>query len=154
MTDLTKVELIYIEGKVERWIRFGHASSERVVDRRQRVFAFAPGATFAFVRWSANDYGTVASRIDVMRAATGSACVVQVPGVVPGGESLLRIAGWPRVQKVLLAIDQIEALGLQPETICPDHWRHVHSRLIAGLRHRDYTLERHRAWRMRERIAV
>jgi len=34
--------------------------------------------------------------------------------VRPGAESLLRISGWPKVEKVLQAIDAIEALGIDP----------------------------------------
>ena len=68
MTALTEVELIHLEGKIERWIRFGQEAQERILDRRRRVLAFAPGAVFAFVRWASNDYGTIVSRIDVLRA--------------------------------------------------------------------------------------
>src|ERR1700736_1651642 len=34
-----------------------------------------------------------------------------VPGVRPGGESLLRLAGWRKVVRVLEAIDIVEAAG-------------------------------------------
>src|SRR5262249_34365453 len=39
---------------------------------------------------------------------------ITVPYVRPGGESLLQISGWPKVEKVLQAIDAIEALGIDP----------------------------------------
>ena len=44
MTALTEVELIHLEGKIERWIRFGREVQERILDRRRRVLALAPGA--------------------------------------------------------------------------------------------------------------
>ncbi len=152
MTTLTEVELYWLEGRIERWIRFGQDSEERILDRRRRVLGFRPGKVFAFVRWASNDYGTVVSRIDILRALDrGQACST-VPCVTPGGEILLRSFGWPKVQRVLKAIDAVDALGIDAADVDPDHWRHVHNRLAAGLEPRLYTRERHRAWRMRRRI--
>ncbi len=37
-----------------------------------------------------------------------------LPFVRPGGELLLRLDGWPKVQQVLLAIDAVEAAGVDP----------------------------------------
>ena len=65
---LTEVELTWIEKRLEHWIRFGRIAQDRILTRKTRVIGFRPGAIFAFVRWSANDYGTVVSRIDVVRA--------------------------------------------------------------------------------------
>ena len=51
MTELlTEVDLLWLEGRIERWVRFGHAVEERIVDRRQRVLTFAPDTVFAFRR--------------------------------------------------------------------------------------------------------
>ena len=36
------------------------------------------------------------------------------PGVRPGGEILLRVAGWRKVVRVLQALDMVEALGIDP----------------------------------------
>src|ERR1700691_3634162 len=68
--DLTRVELTWFEKRIEHWIRFGRITEETIVDRRRRVVSFAPGAVFAFVRWAANDFGTIVSRIDIARAVT------------------------------------------------------------------------------------
>lgn len=152
MTVLTEVELIHLDGKVERWVRFGRERQERILDRRRRVLVFAPGGVFAFVRWAANEYGTVASRIDVLRAVAVGEPFSTVPFVTPGAEILLRISGWPKVAQVLAAIDQIEALDIRPEDACPDHWRHVHNRITAGESPRAYTREGHHAWLLRRRI--
>ena len=154
MTTLTEVELIHLEGKVERWVRFGREREERILDRRQRVLAFAPDSVFAFVRWASNGHGTVVSRIDVLRAVEPGQALSTVPFVAPGAEILLRISGWPKVARVLAAIDQVEALDLRPEEACPDHWRHVANRITAGDSPRAYTRERHAAWLLRRRIAA
>ena len=92
MSDLTEVELYWHRGRVERWIRFGSFAHERIIDRRRRVVGFSPGSVFAYVRWAANEHGTIASRIDILRAALPGAPISTVPGVAPGGEILLRLA--------------------------------------------------------------
>ena len=152
MTMLTKVELYWLEGEIERWIRFGHVAEEQILDRRRRVLGFAPGAIFAFVRWASNDYGTLISRIDILHAVPRGAACSSVPCVTPGGESLLRASGWPKVERVLQAIDAIEQLGVDPVDACPDHWRQLHNRLASGEPPSVYTADRHRAWVLRRRI--
>jgi hypothetical protein len=90
---MTEVVLVFYEGRIEHWLRFGTQARERILDRRRRVIAFAPGETFAFVRWEANDYGTVLSRLDILRACDAGEVISTVPGVTPGGEILLRLDG-------------------------------------------------------------
>lgn len=147
----TRVHLTWLEGRVEHWIRFGEIVEETILDRRRRVVAFDAGAIFAFVRWASNDFGTVVSRLDIVRAAAPSTACSTLPQVRPGGEILLRQSGWPKVQQVLAAIDAVEALGVAPADAAPDHWRHVQNRLAAGQPARPYTLSRHRAWLLRRR---
>lgn len=154
MTGRTRVELLHLEGKVERWIRFGRHVEEEILDRRRRALWFEADRVFAFVRWAANDYGTALSRIDILRACGPGSSVTTVPGVTPGGEVLLRLSGWPKVERVLHAADQVEALGIDPADACPDHWRHIHNRIAAGETPRAYALERHRAWILRKEIHV
>lgn len=152
-SELTHVELTFIEKRLENWIRFGRSAQEHINDRQRRVVSFAPGSIFAFVRWTANDYGTVVSRIDILRAVGPGEHYSTVPFVRPGGESLLRLAGWPKVEKVLQAIDIVEALGIDPVDAAPEHWRHVHNRLSVGERPRPYSASRHRAWLHRRKSA-
>ena len=154
MSTRTTADLLWIEGRIERWIRFGRIVQETIHSQRRRTVGFDPGAVFAFVRWSASGYGTVESRIDILRAVHPGATCSTVPCVTPGGEMLLRLSGWPKVEAALLAIDQVEALGVAPEDVCPDHWRHVHNRLSTGLTPRCYTDFRHTAWLMRREVSA
>ena len=151
--QLTHVELIWREKQIEHWIRFGHDVDEQILDRRRRILSFPAGAIFAFVRWAANDFGTVISRIDIVRAVGAHEPYQTLPFVRPGGEILLKINGWPSVEQVLLLIDAIEALGIDPADVSPDHWRHVHNRLAAGHEPRAYTAQHHRAFLLRRRTA-
>ena len=147
---LTAVELTWLEKRVEHWIRFGRDVSETIIDRRRRVLSFPPNTVFAFVRWASNDYGTVVSRIDIVRAVTPGEAYQTLPFVRPGGEILLRISGWPKVERVFAAIDAVETLGIDPTDVAPDHWRHVHNRLATGYEPRPYNRDQHRAWLLRK----
>jgi hypothetical protein len=154
MSDLTHVELLWLEKRIENWIRFGHPAQEQILDRRRRILSFVPGSLFAFVRWMSNDYGTVVSRIDIVRAvAPGQPCAT-VPYVRPGGDILLRLASWPKVERVLQIVDAIESLGIDPADAAPDYWQHVHNRLSVSETPRAYTRSRHQVWLHRRRIAL
>lgn len=150
----TDVELLWLEGQIERWIRFGSVAEERLIDRRRRVLSFAPGTIFALVRWESGDYGTTLSRIAVLRAVRGGQAFSTVPFVAPGAEILLDIRGWPKVQAVLEAIDAVEAIGVRAADAAPDHWRHVGARIGVGLSPRRYDRRRHQAWLLRRRLGL
>ena len=148
----TLVHLTWREKRIKHWIRFGRIAEEQRIGRHRRVVGFDPGAIFAFVRWAANDYGTVVSRIDILRAVTPGGSYQTVSLVDPGGEILLRIHGWLKVQKVLDTIDAIGGLGIEPEDVSPDHWRHIHNRLVVNEPFRAYSREQHRAWLRRREV--
>jgi hypothetical protein len=146
---LTRVELTWIEKKVEYWIRFGKEKEELILDRQRRFVSFTPNSVFGFVRWASNNHGTVISRIDIVRAITPGEHYQTLPSVRPGGDILLKMEGWPKVERVLQIIDAIEAIGIDPTEVPPHHWRHVHNRLIAGQEPRAYTVQQHRATLLR-----
>jgi hypothetical protein len=153
VSNLTHVELLWLEKRIENWIRFGRHAEEQILDRQRRILSFAPGHMFAFVRWVSNDFGTVISRIDIIRAvAPGQRCAT-VPYVRPGGDILLRLSGWPKVDRVLQIADAIESLDIDPADAAPDYWHHVHNRLSVNEVPRAYTRSRHQAWLHRRRIA-
>jgi hypothetical protein len=149
---LTRVDLVFLPGRIERWIRFGQIAAEEVHDRRRRTVMFAPGEIFAFVRWRAESYGTVDSRIAILRAVRPGEPFTTYPEVAPGAEILLDAHGWSKVQAVLEAIDSVERVSVQPHRAAPDYWRHVGARVGVGLPPRAYDRARHRAFTMRRAI--
>ena len=149
--DMTHVELTWIEKKIEYWIRFGREAHDQILDRRRRVVSFRPKTVFAFVRWAANDFGTIISRIDIVRAIEPGEPYQTLPFVRPGGEILLKIDGWSKVEEVLRHVDAVEAIGIDADAVSPEHWRYVHNRMAAGDQPRAYTLEQHRAFLLRQR---
>lgn len=149
---LTRVTLSWREGKAEDWLRFGKPVAERIRDRHSRAEFYAPGQVFGLVRWASNDYGTIRSTLDVVQAVgPGEACTT-LPQVAPGGAILLSVKGWPKVRQILGLIDAIDAAGIDPCEVAPDHWRHMHNRLAAGMAPRAYTAKRHQVWLRRRRL--
>ncbi|WP_454618583.1 DUF2840 domain-containing protein [Bradyrhizobium cenepequi] len=151
--DHTLVELTWREKRVEHRIRFGRIVDEQRLDRHRRIVSFAPGSIFAFVRWAANEYGTIISRVDIVRTVGAGEPCQTLPFVRPGGEILLRISGWPKVQRVLAAIDAIEALGIDAADAAPEHWRHINHRISVNEPFRIYSPEQHRAWLLRREVS-
>ncbi len=149
---LTHVDLTWREKRIEHWLRFGRPAHDQRLDRHRRRASFAPGNVFALVRWAANDFGTIISRIDIVRTVATGEPYQTLPFVRPGGDILLKVDTWPKVQRVLLAVDAVEALGIDPADAAPDHWRHVHNRLAASQEPRPYARDRHIAWLRRQRI--
>jgi Protein of unknown function (DUF2840) len=150
--DLTHVTLFWREGKHEDWLKFGKPVATRIVSRSERIESYAPGQVFGLVRWASNDYGTIRSSLDIVRAVDPGEPVTSVSQVDPGGEVLLAIHGWPKVAKVFRLIDAIEASGIDPCEVAPDHWRHIHNRMAAREVPRDYSPARHRAWLQRRAL--
>ena len=152
--SLTHVKLTWIEKQIETWIRFGREEREQILNRRQRILSFRPGTIFALIRWLGDDYGTVASHMAIVRAVAPGEAYQTLPRVRPGGDLLLKVIGWPKVQRVLFLIDAVEDLGLDAATVAPDYWRHAHNRLAAGDAPRLYTAARHQAFLLRRRVGA
>ena len=112
---LTHVELTWIEKQIEHWIRFGR---ERPRDRSS-IAAAASSASrrssvFAFVRWASNDFGTVISRIDIVRAVEPGEPYQTLPFVRPAATSCCASTAGRRSSACCSAIDAVEALGIDP----------------------------------------
>jgi hypothetical protein len=58
---------------------------------------------------------------DIRRAVAPGEGYITVADAYRGGDSLLHISGWPKVEKVLHAIEVVEALGIDPADAAPDY---------------------------------
>lgn len=150
--QLTHVTVYWRKGEREDWLKFGKPVAERIVSRSQRIESYAPDQLFGLVRWAANEFGTVRSALDIVRAVGSDEPVTPVCQVDPGGDVLLSVHGWPKVAQVFRLIDAIEASEIDPCDVAPDHWRHIHNRLAARENPREYTHARHRAWLQRKAL--
>ena len=150
--QLTRVTLFWQKGEREDWLKFGKPVADRIVSRSQRIESYATGQVFALVRWASNDYGTIRSTLDIVRAVDGHEPCTPVPQVDPGGDVLLSVHGWPKVAQVFRLIDAIEAADIDPCEVAPDHWRHIHNRMAGREIPRIYSPARHRAWLQRKAL--
>ncbi|MXP30172.1 DUF2840 domain-containing protein [Porphyrobacter algicida] len=149
---LTHITLTWRQGVREDWLRFGKPVASKIIDRTSRVESYAPGQLFALVRWASNDYGTIRSTLQIVRAVSKGEAYTTLPQVDPGGELLLSVQGWPKVRQVFAFIDAIEQADIDPCEAAPDHWRHIHNRLAAGVQPRSYSPARHQVWLNRRRL--
>ena len=75
MSDLTQSSSCGSKSASRTGFASAARAEEQILDKRRRILSFAPGSIFAFVRWTSNDFGTVISRIDILRAvAPGQRC--------------------------------------------------------------------------------
>ena len=137
-TSLTRATVLFLDGKVNDRVRFGRPMAERITDRRCRVELFAPGALFGYVQWRANAFGTELWRLWVLRAGEPDARLSTVPGIAPGADILVSVAGAARVSRMLELIDAIEATGTDPADVPESYWRMSQNRLSSGMACRVY----------------
>jgi hypothetical protein len=142
--SLTAVRLLHRPECADAWLRFGHPLAERHRGRRG-VAWFAPGNLFGHVDWRANDYGTIRWTFVVARAASPGAAVQSIAGVSPGAELLLAVSGKAAVKRALAHVDAIEAAGLDPAEVDPDHWRAAANRIAAREAPRPFDPQAHAA---------
>ena len=147
---LTHVELIWLEKRIEHWIRFGRDVAETdprpppphpELRARQHLRLRPLGVERLRHRRLAHRHR---ARCRARRSFS------TLPFVRPGGEILLRISGWPKVERVLQAIDAVE----QPASI-----RRTLRPIIGGksttgsppAKSRGLIPRPHRAWLLRRR---
>ena len=153
VSSLTYVELMWLSQRIESYTRFGKITASTNIDRSRRVISFSSGSIFAFVRWTANDFGTVASGIDIRPAAAGERSST-VAYVRPGADILLTAMGWPNAEKVLKFIGAIGSNDIDAIEVSPVNGLHAHGRLAARHAPRPYTRQHHQALSLRRRIEL
>lgn len=147
-----QVSLAFVDQQVNVWLRFGRPVREIVLNRWRCVAVFEPGAVCCRVKWIANDYGTALWQLMVLQAPMPSEGAQRVAGVVPGARILLRADGEQQVKAVLVAIDSIEASGIDPCAVAVTYWRTVGNRLAGRQPLPEYTVERHAAYIVRRAL--
>jgi hypothetical protein len=135
----TWLALLWLDGQIERWVRFGAVAEERIVDRRTRLVEFRLGAVFVLVRWRAGGHETVDSQISILRAVSRGEALTTHPSILPGAEILLRSSGWARV--------------LLP-SVSPEHWRTIGAHIGVCLPPSLYDRAWHRARRLRRSVGL
>ncbi|MET4518695.1 hypothetical protein ABIB81_008049 [Bradyrhizobium sp. I1.7.5] len=86
MSDLTQVEVLWLEKRIENRVRFGRIAEEQKIDRSRRILSFTPGSIFAFVRWTSNDWNRHLTYRCLARGRTGTALLDRALCEAGGGE--------------------------------------------------------------------
>jgi hypothetical protein len=150
--NLTLVELTFVSGKIEQTALFGRPAREETIDETRRIHYYRPHSIFGLARRSQTAFGGVVSRLDVLRATVPGEPYVLLPFVRPGVQTLLRLDGSAKVERVKKLIDEIWSLGIDPADAAPDYWYHVGNRLAADQEPRAYSKARHAVWKLRRRL--
>lgn len=153
-SGLTDVELTWIEGRLEQQLRFGRVAAERSGAPHKRIASFRPGATFALLGCTVPDIGRVSWNLAVVTAVAPGAPYQAHAGIAPGGDILLFIDAIEPIRATCREIDMIEASGIDPCEVQPDHWRHIGASLAAALPFRADGPERHAAWLQRREMEL
>jgi len=149
--DLTRVELFYLEGHINYWLRFGDYSFEKNIDRRRAFVWFKPGQTFCYIRWWSNDYGTQGWTLAIFQAPKqGENCMQYYPGISLGVEILLWVKGGTYVKRVLEILDKIEGEDINLSEASPNYWRYLGQCILMGKTPHLYEKAHHQAWQKME----
>ena len=144
-TALTRVSLLFIEQRMNVYLRFGRPHSvQRIDPLRSRVY-FEPGAVFGRVWWEANAYGTTRWELMVLQAGTPKQSIQRVVGIAPGAIVLLHVGGPKKVPLTLQLIDAIESQKIRCTDVAWSYWRTAHNRLAGRTKAPVYTSEQHAA---------
>ncbi|MBL4800369.1 MAG: DUF2840 domain-containing protein [Emcibacter sp.] len=146
---LTRVELFYLEDHVNYWLRFGHYSYEKNIDRRRAFVWFKPYQVFCYIRWWANDYGTQSWTLAILRSSPEHMnridSLQKYPGIHLDAELLLKVKGKTYVKRLFVILDQIEDRGIDLEDVSPHYYRYLGQCLMIGKVPHIYSFEQHRA---------
>ena len=130
-SSLTAVIIAYRKNRINHRLIFGAPSFEVRRGWRRKLACFEPGQTFAYERWSANQYGTQRWQLVICRAVN-SGSISPVPGVIPGADVLLNVRGKARVKRALAAISSQKKVCSVLPSVPSETWRAVHNHIHSG----------------------
>ena len=144
---LTRVDLFFLEDRVNYWLRFGDFSVDKNIDRRRAFAWFKPDQLCCYTRWWANDYGTQGWSLAILRSCVEYDDNMQsYPGVHPGAEMLLQVRGKTYVKRILSILDEIESLNVNLPEVSPDYYRYLGQSILARSVPHSYSIEQHLAF--------
>lgn len=143
---LTRVSLLYVEQRINLYLRFGCPLRVHQIDRWRRCAVFPPAQLFCRIRWESNDYGTTRWQLMVLQSGRPEERMQRVRGVRPGAHILLNVEGERNVRAILSQIDAIEAQCIEPADVSPAYWRLLSNRLAVRQSLPHYDADRHAAW--------
>jgi hypothetical protein len=131
--DHTLVELTWREKRIEHRIRFGRIVDEQRLDRHRRIVSLrravsSPSSAGRPTNTAPSSRGSTSCDLSERRALSDAALRAA------GRRDPVAHQRMAEVQRVLAAIDAIEALGIDPADVAPEHWRHLNHRIASTSR--------------------
>ena len=103
----TLVQLHFVRGMINHRLRFGQPETKTKLDKYRSLASFSDGSIFGYIRWRANEYGTIDWRVYVLKAQS-SGYISHVNGISPAVKILMSAEGKPAVKRCLNALDKLE----------------------------------------------
>ena len=130
MTMLTHVQIHFVKDIINHRLLFGEPYELITLDRFRRLAVFTPNEIFGYIRWRANQYGTVEWRLFVVKSGVAGH-MTQIQGISPAVKILISVSGRNGMKRALSTLDVLKENtknGLQgvPES----YWKVVQSALI------------------------
>lgn len=122
MTGFTVIQCHFVRGMLNHRLRFGQPYKTISLDKYRKLACFKSEATFGYIRWRANEYGTQDWRFFVLKTQN-TGILTRVPGVTPAVKVLAAFNGTQAVKRALTAVDDVEKSVSEPIDALPDaYW--------------------------------
>ena len=138
---LTHMQIHFVKDIINHRLLFGEPIETIKLDRFRRLAVFKPQSIFGYIRWRANNFGTVDWRLYVVKTGH-EGLMTQVRGISPAVKLLVSVSGRDPMKRALSVMDDIKAQSINGLIGVPEsYWQAVHTSLL--LRKPLHELPRH-----------
>jgi hypothetical protein len=126
----TVVQLHFVKGVINHRLRFGKPINKTKLDKYRSIAVMPTGSLFGYIRWQANEYGTIDWRVYVLKAQE-SGYISEVIGITPAVKVLVSVQGKAAVKRCLEALDALEMQsGGSLESVPESYWSVFNNALL------------------------
>ena len=126
----TLVQIHFVRGMINHRLRFGKPEAKTKLDKYRSLASFPEGSIFGYIRWRANEYGTIDWRVYVLKAQADG-FISKVAGVAPAVKILVSAQGKPAAQRCLKALDKLEKeAGGTLDNVPESYWSGFNNALL------------------------
>ncbi|WP_026941033.1 DUF2840 domain-containing protein [Hellea balneolensis] len=138
---ITHVQIHFVKDIINHRLLFGDPVEIIKLDRFRRLAVFKPQSIFGYIRWRANNFGTIDWKLYVVKSGT-EGLMTQVRGISPAVKLLVSVSGRDPMKRGLAVMDDIKAQSKNGLIGVPEsYWQAVHTSLL--LRKPVHELPRH-----------
>jgi len=128
--NYTLVQLHFVRGMINHRLRFGQPEAKTKLDKYRSLASFPEGSIFGYIRWRANEYGTIDWRVYVLKAQADG-LRSEVAGITPAVKILVSAQGKPAVKRCFTALDALEKeVGGTLDDVPESYWAGFNNALL------------------------